>query len=56
MLIQNVQILADEIVRQVAIKEDGTINTVAKVIRYGKKEKLGTYQDYAIGDLSLIHI
>ena len=50
MLIQNVQILAGEIVRQVAIKEDGTINTVVKAIRYGKKEKLGTYQDYEIGD------
>ena len=50
MLIQNVQILAGEIVRQIAIKEDGTVNTVAKVIRYGKKEKLGTYQDYDVGD------
>ena len=50
MLIQNVQILAGEIVRQVAIKEDGTINTVVKAIRYGKKEKLGTYQDYDVGD------
>lgn len=50
MLLQNVHIKSDRIIRQLAIKADGTINTVVKVMRYGKSENLGSYQEYSPGD------